>query len=67
MINFHAFITSLKVSWLRRFIIYSKNDNCSHLSKINFSKPFSLGSLYKYCSEQLKNIHYPFWISMVEG
>ena len=29
-----------------------KNDNCSHLSKINFSKLFSLGDLY--CSKQLK-------------
>ena len=48
------FITSFNVSWLRMFIIYSNNDSCSHLSKINFSKLFSLGDLY--CQEQLKNI-----------
>ena len=52
MINVRAFITALKVSWLRRFIIYSNNDIFSHLSKLNFSKLFSLGDLY--CSKMLK-------------
>ena len=66
MINIITFITSLNVSCLRRFIIYSENDNCSHLSKINFSKLFSLGGLY-YCFEQLKNIRNPIWNNMVES
>ena len=46
MINVSAFITALKVSWLRRFIIYSNNDIFSHLSKVNFSKLFSLGETF---------------------
>ena len=61
----NAFITFLKSSWLRRFIIYSNNDNCRHLSKINISKLFSLGDLY--CREQLKNIRNPLWKNMVES
>ena len=65
MINVRAFITALKVSWLRRFIIYSNNDNFSHLSKVNFSKLFSLGDLY--CSETLKHIRNPFWKNLVES
>ena len=65
MINVSAFITALKVFWLRRFIIYSNNDIFSHLSKVNFSKLLSLGDLY--CSETLKHIRNPFWKNLVES
>ena len=43
MVKGNEFITSLKVTWLRRFIIFSDNDNWSSLSRINLSKMFSLG------------------------
>ena len=50
MINVTAFITA----WLRRFIIYFNNNSFSHLSKLSFSKLFSLSDLY--CSIMLKYI-----------
>ena len=42
MVNVNEFITSLKVTWLRRLIIFSDNDNWSSLISINFS----LGDTY---------------------
>lgn len=50
---------------MRRFIIYSNNDNVSHLSKLNFSKLLSLGDLY--CSQISKNVRNPFWKNIVES
>ena len=46
MIDIHAFITSLKVTWLRRIIMNSETDNWSILSGINFSRVTSLGDGY---------------------
>ena len=36
MVNINAFITSLKVTWLRRLIVFSHSDSWSNLSRINF-------------------------------
>ena len=57
MINVGSFITALKVSWLRRLIIYSNNDSFSHLSKLNFNKLYSLGDV---------QLFYPFRIKFVK-
>ena len=65
MINVSSFITALKVSWLRRLIIYSNNDSFSHLSKLNYSKLYSLGDVYS--AEMLKHIHNPFWKNILES
>ena len=46
MVNVNEFITSLKVTRLRRLIIFSDNDNWSSLSRINLNKIFSLGDIY---------------------
>ena len=46
MVNVNEFITSLKVTWLRRLIIFSDNDNWSSLSSINLNEFFSLGDTY---------------------
>ena len=45
MVNVSVFITSLKVTWLRRLIIFSDNDNWSILSRINMKKTF----LFRRC------------------
>ena len=37
MIDFHAFITSLKETWLMRIIMNSETDNWSILSGINYT------------------------------
>ena len=39
-------LTSLKVTWLRRLIMFSDSDNWSTLSRINLNKLFSLGDSY---------------------
>ena len=46
MTNVKAFITSLKVTWLRRIITNSNNNNWSTLSNINFNNLCSLGDKY---------------------
>ena len=53
------FITSLKVTWLRRLIIFSDNDNWSILRRINLNKLFSLGDANS--NTVIKDIHNPFW------
>ena len=59
MENVNEFITSLKVTWLRRLIIFSDNDNWSSLSRINSNKIFSLRDIYsKTVNKDLRN---PFW------
>ena len=65
MIDIHAFITSLKVTWLRRIIMNSETDNWSILSGINFSRAASLGDGYfKSISKTLFN---PFWNDLVKS
>ena len=59
MVNVNEFITSLKVTWLRRLIIFSDNDNWSSLSSINLNKIFSLG--YTYSKTVIKDLRNPFW------
>ena len=59
MVEIHAFINSLKITWLRRIILNSETDNWSMLSGIDFSKIVSLGDChFKSISKKLSN---PFW------
>ena len=46
MIEINVFVTLLKITWLRRIILNSENDNWSILSNINFGKLFCLGHCY---------------------
>ena len=65
MIDIHAFITSLKVAWLRRIIMMSETDNLSKLSGINFSRVTSLGDVYyKSISKTVVN---PFWNVLIKS
>ena len=65
MININAFITSLKVTWLRRLLIFSDNDNWSTLSKINFNKIASMGEAYS--GIVIKDLRNPFWKNVLES
>ena len=65
MININAFITSLKVTWLRRLLIFSDNDNWSTLSKINFNKIASMGDAYS--GIVIKDLRNPFWKNVLES
>ena len=56
MVNVNEFITSLKVTWLRRLIIFSDNDNWSSLSNINLNKIFSLGDTYSSYQRFTKSV-----------
>ena len=65
MTNVKAFITSLKVTWLRRIITNSNNNNWSTLSNINFNSLCSLGDTYfRFLS---KDLHNPFWKDVLES
>ena len=59
MVNVNEFITSLKVTWLRRLIIFSDNDNWSSLSSINLNENFSLVDTYS--KTVIKDLRNPFW------
>ena len=59
MIEINAFITSLKVTWLRRLILYSENDNWSLLSGLNFNELICLGD--QYFQSKIRNLYNPFW------
>ena len=65
MVNVNEFITSLKVTWLRRLIIFSDNDNWSSLSSINLNKIFSLGDTYS--KTVIKDLRNPFWKNILES
>ena len=59
MVEIHAFVNSLKITWLRRIILNSETDNWRMLSGIDFSKIVSLGDChFKSISKKLSN---PFW------
>ena len=58
MIEINAFITSLKVTWLRRLILNSENDNWSLLSGLNFNELVCLGD--QYFKSKIRNLHNPF-------
>ena len=65
MIDIHAFITSLKVTWLKRIIMNSETDNWSILSGINFSRVTSLcDGYFKSISKTLFN---PFWNDLIKS
>ena len=59
MVTVNEFITSLKVTWLRRLIIFSDNNNWSSLSRINLNKIFSLRDIYS--KTVIKDLRNPFW------
>ena len=65
MVNLNEFITSLKVTWLRRLIIFSDNDNWSSLSRINLNKILSLGDVYS--KTVIKDLRNPFWKNVLES
>ena len=65
MVNVNEFITSLKVTWLRRLFICSDNDNWSSLSSINLNKIFSLGDTYS--KTVIKDLRNPFWKNILES
>ena len=65
MVNVSVFITPLKVTWLRRLILFSDNDNWSILSRINLNKLFSLGDAYS--NTIIKDIRNPFWKNVLES
>ena len=66
MTNIKAFITFLKVTWLRRIVINSNNDNWSTLSNINFSNLCSLGDTYcRFLSN--KDLNNPFWEDVLDS
>ena len=65
MVNVGVFITSLKVTWLRRLIMYSDRDNWSSLSRINFNKLFSLGD--SYIRTIINDLRNPFWKHILES
>ena len=57
MIDIHAFITFLKVTWLSRIIMNSETENWRILSGINFSRVASLGDGYFKSISKLCLIH----------
>ena len=59
MVNVNEFITSLKVTWLRRFIIFSDNDKWSYLSRIILNNIFSLGDIHS--KTVIKDLRNPFF------
>ena len=65
LVNVNEFITSLKVTWLRRLIIFSDNDNWSSLSRINLNKIFSLGDIYS--KTVIKDLRNPFCKNVLES
>ena len=65
MVNINAFITSLKVTWLRRLIVFSHSDSWSNLSRINFDKLFAVGD--SYARAIINDLHNPFWIDILES
>ena len=65
MKNVNELITSLKVTWLRRLMIFSDNDNWSSLSSINLNKMFSLGDTYS--KTVIKDLRNHFWKGILES
>ena len=59
MINLDAFITSLKLTWIRRLI--TDNHKWTKLLRlyINVDKLLSCGK--EFCIKEMKNIHNQFW------
>ena len=65
MVNVSVFITSLKVTWLRRLIMFSDSDNWSTLSRINLNKLVSLGD--SYIKTVINDLRNPFWKHILES
>ena len=65
MVNVSVFTTSLKVTWLRRLIIFSDNDNWSILSRIKLNKHFSLRVAFS--NTVIKDIRNSFWKNVLES
>ena len=65
MVEFNAFISSLKVTWLRRLILNSENNNWSLLSGLNFNELVCLGD--QYFKGKIRNLHNPFWRDLLNS
>ena len=65
MVNISVFITSLKVTWIRRLLIFADSDNWSTLSRINFNKITSMGDAYS--GEVIKDLRNLFWKNILES
>ena len=59
MVNISEFFNALKISWLRRVIQSSENQEWYSLSKVDFHKLLSCGSGYSI--DLSKNLSNPFW------
>ena len=59
MVNISEFINALKISWLRRVIQSSENQEWYSLSKVDFHKLLSYRSGYSI--DLSKNLSNPFW------
>ena len=65
MIEIKAFITALKITWVRRIIFNSEIENWSYLAGIDFDKGVCLGDCYfKSVSRKLYN---PFWEDLINS
>ena len=65
MIEVKAFITALKITWVRRIIFNSEIENWSYLAGIDFDKGVCLGDCYfKSVSRKLYN---PFWKDLINS
>ena len=65
MIEVKAFITALKITWVRRIIFKSEIENWSYLAGIDFDKGVCLGdSYFKSVSRKLYN---PFWKDLINS
>ena len=65
MVNASVFITSLEVTWLRRLIMLTDNDNWTSLSRINWNELFSLGN--SYIRTVINDLRYLFWKHILES
>ena len=65
MTEVKAFITALKITWVRRIIFNSEIENWSYLAGIDFDKGVCLGDCYfKSVSRKLYN---PFWKDLINS
>ena len=63
MVKLDNFIKTLKVTWVRRFLLNLQNPIWSSLSNIDFSKLLSMGDGYP--TQVIHNLKKPFWIDIL--
>ena len=59
MININIFVKALKISWMRRQILYHESISWHIVSRIDFEKKNNMGS--GYLQEIINAINNPFW------